>query len=112
MMPEEIKKQLNKDIKMLKDIDEGATEYWNEDLQERRLTFEEIGKLIHAGKDDIDIIFSSNTETYWLYSNVLDAYCDMNYENWEQKEEVIEKLVDDREYLFPTMGWIFGHIEL
>lgn len=112
MMPEEIKKQLNKDIERLKKIDETTTKYWDEDVQERRLTFEEIGKLIHAGKSDIDIIFSSNTKTYWLYSNVLDAYCDMDYECWEQKEEVIEKLVDDGEYLYPTMGWIFGDIEL
>ena len=112
MMPEKIKKQLNSDIERLKEIDEMSIKYWSKDLQERHLTFEEIGKLIHAGKDDIDIIFSCNTKTYWLYSNVLDAYCNLDYENWEQKEEVIEKLVDDREYLFPLMGWIFGDIDL
>lgn len=112
MMPEKIRKQLNNDIERLKEIDEMAAEYWNKDVQDRRLTFEEIGKLIHAGKNDIDIIFSSITKTYWLYSNVLNAYCDMDYDGWEQKKEVIEKLVDNGEYLYPTMGWTFGDIEL
>jgi len=111
MMPEKIKQQLNNDIEKLRKIDDASSKCWD-GFKERRLTFDELGKLIHAGAKDIEIIFSYNTKSYWLYSNALDAYCDMDYEEWEQEESFIQKLVDDREYLFPLMGWVFGKIEL
>lgn len=110
-MPQKIKEQLAKDIHKLQMIDENTEKHWDS-LKDRRLTFEEIGKLIRAGVEDIDIIYSCNTKSYWLYSNTLDAYCDMDYQGWKQEEEFIKKLVENREYLFPLMGWMFGEIDL
>ena len=111
-MPLRLQHKLEKDIETMKSMDSCCICTWNPDLQERRLTFEEIAKVIHAGKDDIDIIFSPNTKSYWLYSNVLNAYCDMDYKGWKQEESYIKKLVDNGEHLYPLMGWTFGSVDL
>ena len=65
-MEKKLKNKLAKDIETLWTMDAQAAILWNPDLKERRLTFEELAKVIHAGKNDIDIIFSPNTKSYWL----------------------------------------------
>ena len=112
LMPMKIQNALHQDIELLSTLIIKSITGWNPDLQERRLTLEELAKVIHAGKDDIDIILSPNTKTYWLYSNVLNAYCDMDYAGWEQEESFIEKLVKYGEHLYPTMVWTFGSLDL
>ena len=93
-------------------VDKVIKKFKEDGYYERRLTFQEIGKLIKAGTSDISIILSPNTHTYWLYSDILDAYCDMDYEGWEQTEEKMQELVENREYLYPEMGWTFGELDL
>ena len=111
-MPKETRIRLEEDIDLLKRMDKESALNWTEGSQERRLTFEELGKLFRAGNEDIEIILSPNTKTYWIYSNTLGAYCDMDYEGWIQTEEFIKQLVERREYLFPTMVWAFGDLDL
>ncbi len=112
MIPNSLRNKLARDVELLLKINYRVIQAWDDDLKERRLTFDEIGKLIHAGKEDIEIILSPNTKTYWLYSNTLDAYCEMVYKGWKQEKEFIQKLVDNGGYLYPLMRWTFGNIDL
>ncbi len=84
---------------------------WGEKEQQRRLTLEELAKVIRAGQSDLEIILGQD-HCYYLYSNTLDAYCPMDYKGWKQEESFIQELVNRSERLFPLMTWYFGEIEI
>ena len=101
---------LKEDRDRLQALDQVCLTNWGT-FQERRLAIEEIAKLIDAGPDDLELILSPNTNDYWLYSNAIDAYC--NIGAWYGKDEAhLKECIAKGVHLYPLITWVFGEIDL
>ena len=78
----------------------------------RPLFDEEKDAIRDLGRDDLEIIAGPNTKDYWVYSNTLDAYCNVGSMSEYSEEDVENEIKNNWNGFLDNAWWLFGDFDL